>query len=182
MNEPRLSFFSRLSLAIGVFFRTISDAGFAHRVLQMEQQPRQAEQPPKPPEIRAFKEPLPESAMQLLGLLQQEGRFIDFIEEDVSGFSDAEIGAAARIVHQGCGKAVHDHFRIVPVWNELEGSKVKVDPGFDASAIRLTGRVIGKPPFEGCLIHRGWRVTETKLPKVSEGHDTTVLATAEVEL
>ena len=185
MNEPTLSFFGRLSLAFAVFFRTISDGDFAARVLRLrehqEPEPRRT-QPQIAQQPHAFREPLPDSAVQLLGLLQQEGRFVDFLEEDVTGFSDAEIGAAARVVHEGCRRAVRDHFTIIPVWNELEGSRVTVDPGFDPSAVRLTGRVIGKPPFTGCLVHRGWRVAETKLPKISDGHDTRVLASAEVEL
>ncbi len=185
MNEPTLSFFNRLSLAFGVFFRTISNPNFAAGVLRITQGEKAEEAPPrqaKAAEPHAFKEPPPDSAMQLLGLLQQEGRFIDFIEEDVTGFTDAEIGAAARVVHEGCRKSIRDHFKINPIWNELEGSKVTVDAGFDPSAIRLTGRVVGRPPFTGCLVHRGWRVAEAKLPKLSEGHDTRVLATAEVEL
>jgi len=185
VNEPTLSFFGRLSLAFTVFCRTISDGVFAIQVLRLKrnQEPElRRMQAPTTPQPRAFKEAPPDSAMQLLGLLQQEGRFIDFVEEEVAGFSDAAIGAAARVIHEGCRRVVHDHFTIVPIRNELEGSRVTVDAGFDPSAVRLTGRVIGKPPFTGCLIHRGWRVAEAKLPKVSEGHDTRVLASAEVEL
>ena len=184
MSEPTLSLFQRLSLAFRVFFHTVSDPDFAAGVLRLTQ-PQPAEKaPPQPAKVepRVFREPLPDSAMQLLGLLQQEGRLIDFLEEDVKNFTDAEIGAAARVVHEGCRKAVHDHFTITPIWNELEGSRVTIEAGFDPAAIRVTGRVIGKPPFTGCLVHRGWRVTETKLPRISEGHDTRVLATAEVEL
>ncbi len=184
MSEPTISFFNRLSLAFGAFFRTLSDPGFAAGVLRLTEGEKAEKEPSKGIKVepRAFKEPLPESALQLLGLLQQEGRLVDFVEEDVKSFTDAEIGAAARVVHEGCRKAIHDHFTITPVWNELEGSKVTVEAGFDPSAIRLTGRVIGKPPFTGCLIHRGWRVADVKLPKLSDGHDTRVLATAEVEL
>jgi hypothetical protein len=123
-----------------------------------------------------------DAALQLLGLLQQEGRFIDFVEEEVDSFSDAEIGAAARVVHTGCHKALHDHLAIQPVRGEPEGARITLEKGFDASAARPTGNVSGAPPFTGTLVHRGWRVTEVKLPKIAEGHDVSVLAPAEVEV
>ena len=59
---------------------------------------------------------------------------------------------------------------------------MKVEEGFDAQAIRLTGNVVGEPPHRGELTHRGWRVTEVTLPKMSEKHDAHVIAPAEVEL
>ncbi len=137
---------------------------------------------PAPGAAPGFSTAAPDAALQLLGLLQQEGRLIDFLEEDVSAFSDAEIGAAARVVHEGCRKAVRDHFSIVPLRNEPEGSRVTLQDGFDPSSVRLTGNVVGRAPFTGSLIHRGWRAAEVKLPKVSRTHDTRILAPAEVEL
>jgi hypothetical protein len=124
----------------------------------------------------------PNAALQLLGLLQQEGRFIDFLEEDVALYSDAEVGAAARIVHEGCKRTLRQHFTIEAVRDEAEGVRVTLAEGFDSGAVRLTGNVVGQPPFTGSLTHRGWRVTEVKLPKVAAGHDLTVVAPAEVEL
>lgn len=183
MNETMPSFFARMSLAFKLFFRILVNPEFAGRMMRIEkgEQPSVARAPIpfKPP---SFKETQPDAALQLLGLLQQEGRFIDFLEEDVTGFSDADIGAATRVVHQGCRKAVHDHFRIVPVRSEQEGSTVTLPEGFDAALIRLSGNVVGKAPYKGSLVHKGWRVDEVTLPKVAEGHDVRVLAAAEVEL
>jgi hypothetical protein len=65
---------------------------------------------------------------------------------------------------------------------ESEGSRITLAEGFDAAAVRLTGKVVGKPPFTGSLGHRGWRVTETRLPRLTEAHDASVIAQAEVEL
>ena len=65
---------------------------------------------------------------------------------------------------------------------EPEGSRVTLAPGFDASANRPTGNVVGDPPFQGTLVHRGWRVTGMDLPKTTGGHDLRILAAAEVEL
>jgi hypothetical protein len=54
--------------------------------------------------------------------------------------------------------------------------------GFDAGAVRLTGNITGAAPFTGTLIHKGWQVTNIRLPKLTQGHDATILAAAEVEL
>jgi hypothetical protein len=185
MTEFTPSLPTRISLAVRAFFRVLSDPAIASGVLRLlrGEPTRPAERkPPAAPPAPAFRESLPDAALQLLGLLQQEGRLIDFIEEDVTGFSDSEIGAAARVVHEGCRKALHNHFTIVPVRDEQEGARITLKDGFDASSVRLTGNVVGKAPFTGNLVHRGWRATQVKLPSVAEGHDTRVLAAAEVEL
>jgi hypothetical protein len=124
----------------------------------------------------------PDAALQLLSLLQRDARLIDFAGENLADYSDAQVGAAARLVHEGCAKVLREHFRIVPVRDEPEGSRVALPAGFDAAAVRLTGNVVGQPPFNGSLRHRGWRVAEVRLPQLAEGHDTRVLAAAEVEL
>ena len=120
--------------------------------------------------------------MQLLGLLQRDARFIDFIEEDIRAAGDADIGAAARIVHEGCRKVVHEYFSIEPVREEDEGQPITLPEGYDAAAVRVTGNVVGNAPFSGTLCHRGWRVSETRLPKLVGEHDPAILAPAEVEL
>ena len=120
--------------------------------------------------------------MQLLGLLQRDARLIDFTQENLSSYSDADIGAAARVVHEGCRKVLKEHFTIEPVRTEAEGSRITLNDGFDARAIRLTGNVVGKAPFNGSISHRGWRAAEVRLPKLAESHDAAVLAQAEVEL
>jgi hypothetical protein len=134
------------------------------------------------PEPVVLKEATPDAALQLLSLLQKEARFIDFIKEDVSAYSDAEIGAAARVVHQGCSKAVSEHFTLAPVSNDPEGNRVTLNKGFDAASFRLTGNIVGEAPFTGTLVHKGWQVTDLRLPKLTEGHNAKIVAPAEVEL
>lgn len=185
MTEPRPGFFARFFfLAFVAYFRTLFDPDFAAGVVQLRR--RGALPPPKEeekePEKPVLKEAPPDSALQLLGILQREGRFVDFLEEDVTSFSDAEIGAAARVVHEGCRKALHQYFTISPIRDEDEDAKVTIPKGFDASSLRLTGNVVGDPPFTGTVKHRGWRAATVKLPKLADGHDVHVLAPAEVEL
>ncbi len=134
------------------------------------------------PEPVILKEATPDAALQLLSLLQKEARFIDFIKEDVTSYSDADIGVAARVVHEGCNKALNEHFSLAAIRNEQEGSKVTLSQGFDAGLVRLTGNITGTAPFTGTLIHKGWQVTKISLPKLTQGHDATIIAAAEVEL
>ena len=193
MTESNLSFFGRLSLAVGTFFSVLGDREFAAGVLRLRDgapvaapvatpQPAPAATPAPVAAPVVIREAGPDAALQLLGLLQRDARFIDFVEEDIAGYSDADIGAAARLVHDGCRATLREHFTIRPVREEAEGSRVTLAEGFDATAIRLTGNVVGKPPFSGNISHRGWRVEDVRLPMLTKTHDATVLAPAEVEL
>ncbi len=135
-----------------------------------------------PPEPR-FTQASPEAAVQILSILQREGRLVDFLQEDLSLYDDGQIGAAVRSIHEGCKGALQQHIELKHVFSEGEGSEVTVPPGFDARAIRLTGNVAGDPPFRGVLRHRGWRIVKVKLPQpTSEQKENWVLAPAEVEV
>jgi hypothetical protein len=134
------------------------------------------------PEPVILKEATPDAALQLLGLLQKEARFVDFLKEDISSYADAEIGVAARVVHEGCNKAMNEHFTLAPIRSEQEGNKITLPQGFDAATVRLTGNIVGAAPFTGTLIHKGWQVTNLKLPKLTQGHNASIIAPAEVEL
>ncbi|HKR42644.1 MULTISPECIES: DUF2760 domain-containing protein [Paraburkholderia] len=196
MPESNLSFFGRLSVALGSFFAILGDGELAANVRRLREggfapaaaAPAPAAAPvakpaPAPaPAPTVIKEATPDAALQLLGLLQRNARFVDFVEEDIAGYADADIGAAARIVHEGCRATLRDHFSIRPVRSESEGSRVTLPAGFDAAAVRLTGNVVGEAPFSGSLTHRGWRVEEVKLPQLVKTHDARIIAPAEVEL
>ena len=184
MPEPQPPFMKRLVLALKAFWRTLTQPDFAMQVAPLiEREPfgpyAYAGVGARP---LALKEMSPDSALQLLGLFQQEGRLIDFLEEDVSRYSDAEIGGAARVVHEGCRKVLHEHLQLEPVRQEQEGERLTLPAGFNASAVRVTGNVVGQPPFHGTLVHRGWQVTDIKLPKLADGHEVQIVAPAEVEL
>ena len=148
--------------------------------------PQAAPSVPPQPVVEAVKPALktysPDAALQLLSLLQQEARFVDFLNEDLKGFSDAEIGAVARVVHEGGKKTLNQYFTLAPIRPEEEESAVTLPEGFNAAEVRVTGNVVGQPPFSGTLVHRGWRATAVTLPKLAEGHDARIIAQAEVEL
>ena len=123
-----------------------------------------------------------DGALALLALLQREGRLIDFAGEALDGFSDADIGAAARDVHRGCKKVLDQCFTFEAVMPGQEDARVSVPRGFDPAEVRLIGEAKGEPPFGGTLRHHGWRATRTQLPALTDGLDRAVVAPAEVEV
>jgi hypothetical protein len=133
--------------------------------------------PPPPPPPKRSAEPL-----RLLALLQREGRVLDFFLEDISAASDEQVGAGVRELHRKAQAALKEHLTLEPVLPQAEGETVEVKPGFDPSAVRLTGNVTGQPPFRGTLQHHGWRVKDYHLPAPPEGQDPFVIAPAEVDL
>jgi hypothetical protein len=197
-DQPSLSFFARLWLALVCFWRIWLDRSFAQAVLPLRQAdvagqlpagtpapqpaPPPAAPPAPPPVVALPPEREHASALQLLAMLQREGRLIDFLQEDVAAFPDADVGAAARIVHEGCRKLVRQYLTLEPVLPQSEGDRVQVPAGFDAGRIRLTGNVAGQPPYGGALKHHGWVTTAVKFPALSPAMDPRVLAPAEVEL
>ena len=183
------SLLGRIGLAFRAFSAVLGDPDAATRfrdapegAIPAPAAPPTATPASPPAPATTLRQASPDSALQLLALLQREARLIDFTGENLADYSDAQVGAAARLVHEGCAKVLREHFQIVPVREEPEGSRIALPAGFDAAAVRVTGNVVGQPPFNGSLRHRGWRVAEVRLPQVAEGHDTRVLAAAEVEL
>ena len=201
MPETSLPFTTRLWFAWVCFFRVLFDGSFAARAwsardaLPPAEPPKALEPPaakPEPPKETAAspepskpQSPKPEPltpALQLLALLQREGRLIDFLEQDIEPFSDADIGSAVRVVHAGCRKALRSHVKISPVRAEEEGVSITLPEGYLPHEVKLSGDVKGSAPYKGTLRHRGWRAADLVLPTPVAGHDPTILAPAEVEL
>lgn len=127
--------------------------------------------------------PPSDAALHLLALLQQEGRFVDFLEENLGPYADDQIGAAVRSIHEGCRAVLRERVELAPILPGEEGAPVTIERGFDPAAIRVTGNVRGEPPYRGVLRHPGWRTTgEVKLPSRAANHDVSILAPAEVEI
>jgi hypothetical protein len=121
--------------------------------------------------------------LRVLAVLQRDGRLVDFLQEDIDSYSDAQVGAAVRTIHRGCRKALTSYLTVSPILPGDEESEVTIAPDFDPASIRLTGNVQGSPPFRGVLKHHGWRVKEVHLPALPGARDdSSVLAPAEVEI
>lgn len=136
----------------------------------------------EPPKVAPPPKPTPAPALALLSSLQTEGRLVDFLQENITPYSDDQIGAAVRAIHEGCRKALVERMGFEPVLRGNEGDEITVPEGFDPSAIRLTGNITGHPPFRGTLRHHGWRAIKVKLAERPAGQDPNIIAPAEVEI
>jgi hypothetical protein len=137
---------------------------------------------PSPEEKEALVRLDQRRSLLLLSLLQREGRLVDFLQEDLQTFDDAQIGAAVRNIHETCRTTLNKYVAPEPIIDKEEGASITVDAGFDPNSIKLTGNVSGRPPFKGTLQHRGWRTVGLNLPTLSGSQDPAVIAPAEVEI
>ena len=144
----------------------------------------------RPPAEAARPMPAPSKAnaeaeiVSFLATLQAKGRLVDFLMDDINAVNDAQIGAAARVVHAGCKSVLQEHFRIRPIREEGERSKIEVPANYEADEYRLIGKISGQPPFSGVLVHHGWKTDFVKLPTILHGSadHLPAIAPAEVEL
>jgi hypothetical protein len=120
--------------------------------------------------------------LHLFSLMQREGRLMDFLNEDLDGYDDAQIGSAVRSIHAGCRQLVQEYLNPEPVMDRHEGAVVEIPVDFDPGIIKLTGNVVGEPPFSGILRHKGWQVGKMKLPTLSGSQNAEIIAPAEVEI
>jgi hypothetical protein len=156
---------NRIGLALRVFWRILTQNDFAARVEPL------LSKAPTGPDLR------------VLAVLQRDGRLVDFLEEEIDGYSDAEVGAAVRDIHRGCRKSLHDYLTISPIIDAAEEAPVTIPADFDPAAIRVVGNVNGSPPFQGVLKHHGWQVRSVHLPVLPVARDNaSVLSPAEVEI
>ena len=174
-----IGFSTRLSFAFRCFFSLLFQGEIPQDVLQALGLSKAA-----PPKAGGDK-PSPESldrAVQMLALLQRDGRLVDFLTEDVSPYPDGQLGAAVRSIHASCRQVLKRYLKLEPILASEEDQPVTVPVGFDPAAIKLVGNVTGEPPIRGLLRHRGWRVTEVTLPSLPQGSGRAILAPAEVEV
>ncbi|HEY7914581.1 MAG TPA: DUF2760 domain-containing protein [Blastocatellia bacterium] len=172
-----MGFGKRLSLAFRTFFAILGGGeapreAAAERIAPAEQTAR---------EIAPAAETT-DRALQMLAILQRDGRLIDFFSEEIAPYTDAQIGAAVRDLHQNCRNALERYVKLEPIIASDEGEPVTVQSPFDPASIKLIGNVTGTPPLRGVLRHRGWRATAVNLPPLAEGAARAVIAPAEVEI
>ncbi|MGC9518945.1 MAG: DUF2760 domain-containing protein [Desulfuromonadaceae bacterium] len=126
------------------------------------------------------------AVLQFLARLQEKGRLVDFIMDDMTPYGDEQVGAAARIVHQGCREVMADFFKIAPLHDGAEEERITLAQGYDSAAYRLVGSVPEQPPYTGIVLHRGWITQSINLPRVDSAalldDDTYIIAPAEVEI
>ena len=180
-----IGFGQRISYAFRSFFKILSSGEIPRDVAgELVKQPDKAAEPTLSPVESRVEKPLESTdrAVQMLAILQRDGRLIDFFTEDIAPYSDAQIGAAVRDVHRSCKQTLERYVKMEPIIASEEGKPVTVEDPVDPAVIKLIGNVTGKPPLRGLLRHRGWRVTAVSLPPLPDGTGRSVVAPAEVEI
>ena len=172
-----LPYGKRLKLAFRTFFWLIDFGRIPDDVLEATQQ---KVTPPPVPQPAARPETA-DRAVQMLAILQRDGRLVDFLMEDLAAYPDAQVGAAVRDVHSGCRGALTRYANLSPVMDDDEGQTVTVERGTDPASVKVTGNVTGEPPYRGVLRHRGWQVMRMDLPPLA-ATGRTIVAPAEVEV
>ena len=120
--------------------------------------------------------------LHLIALLQRQGRLMDFFSEDLAAYSDAQIGAAVRSIHENCRKTIEKYIAPESVLEQAEGAEITVEADFDPNAMKLVGQVTGQPPFKGIVRHRGWRAGKIELPTFTGRQSPRIIAPAEIEV
>jgi hypothetical protein len=187
-----IGFGKRISYATRCFFSVLSRGEVPEDIAPevvgsaARPAPEQAAEAPALPDVRVEAPPAEDSndrAVQLLALLQRDGRLVDFFTEDIAPYQDEQIGAAVRELHANCRKALAQYVTLEPIIEGEEDRPVTVEEGFDPASVKLIGNVTGRPPLRGLLRHRGWRVAGINLPSLSpQGAGRAVVAPAEVEI
>lgn len=182
----------RILLAFRVFFAVLFNGETASRVRGALTGPAPATRPEPPAPVPPKQEdrprpeprrPVQSEAISLLATLQREARLLDFLMEDLSGYTDDQVGAAVRAIHQDAGKVVNRLFAPEAVITAEEGAAVEVPKGFDAARYRLTGKVTGEAPFRGTLRHHGWQASRCEIPQFTGSESAAkTIAPAEVEI
>ena len=179
-------FWERVTIAFQCFFSILFHGDIPNEIMQKRVKPAgPASQMPAAARPKEMERPAPEAfdrAVQMLALLQRDGRLIDFLAEDISPYPDAQLGAAVRTIHEACWQVLDHYVKLEPIVNSEEDQPVTVQEGFDPAAIKLIGNVAGVPPVRGVLRHKGWRVKEVNLPSLPQAASRMVVAPAEVEL
>lgn len=178
----------RVALAFQAFFAVLFQRDAAQRVRRAlhpsdavpaaavaTSKPRQEEKAVTPSSTGSSRT----DALTLLMVLQRDARLLDLVTESLDGYSDAQIGAAARPVLQDTGKTLARLFGLQPLSTQGEGAKIELPSAASPVRYRVTGTASAKA---GRIAHPGWQATKVDLPKwTGEREDAMILSPIEVE-
>jgi len=178
----------RFIFALRAFFAILftgklpPDIAKAYGFFQTKQQPAQKAAPQAKPAAPVPQLKLSDGALQMLSILQRDSRLIDFLMEDISPYSDDQVGAAVRNIHDQCRDTLDRYVHLAPVIDGVEGTFTKLDTS-DPNVVKLLGNVPanGKAPG-GLLRHKGWRADRIDMPPLSTSQNAAIIAPAEIEV
>jgi hypothetical protein len=168
----------RISLAFRSFFSLLFRGSLPDDAITTLGLVRRAAPKPQaaPPVARVS-----DGALQILSILQRDSRLVDFIMEDIAGYSDDQVGTAVRGLHDQARESLSRYVKLDPVIDGIEGTFTKPAVS-DPAAVKFIGNVPAGKPSGGLLRHKGWRAAKVDLPALNPKQDTTVIAPAEIEI
>lgn len=181
---------NRVFLAFRAFFSLLFHGMVSDELLRDLRLRRADSAPAAAPKTVAAAAPAPaaaptvrtsDGALQMISILQRDSRLIDFLMEDVTSYSDDQIGAAVRELHDQCRDALGRYMKLEPVIDGVEGTYAKV-PSKDPNVVKFVGNVPAKAPEGGTLRHKGWRASKIDLPSLMPKQDAAIIAPAEIEI
>ncbi|MEO8098046.1 MAG: DUF2760 domain-containing protein [Acidobacteriota bacterium] len=120
-----------------------------------------------------------DGAVQILGILQRDARLVDFLMEDISAYSDEQVGAAVRDVQAQARQSLERYLKLQPVIDGVEETVIQTS-GMEAASYKLIGKVPANgKAASGVLRHKGWKAEKVDLPT---GKPSAILAPAELEV
>jgi hypothetical protein len=172
----------RIVLAFQCFFNILFSGALSEGALtKLGLARRAAARPAETPAAPARVPSAPDGALQLLGILQRDSRLIDFLMEDIATYSDDQVGAAVRELHDQCRDSLGRYVALQPVIDGVEGTFAKA-PSSDPNLVKFVGNVPAKPPAGGTLRHKGWKAAKVDLPALPLKQDAAIIAPAEIEV
>jgi hypothetical protein len=174
---------NRILLAFRCFFEILFHGALSANALGALKLARREQAAPGPkgtPPAAALRTPA-DGALQILTILQRDSRVVDFLMEDIASYSDDQVGAAVRELHDQCRDSLARYVALQPVIDGVEGTPVKAPSG-DPHLVRFIGNVPAAPPSGGTLRHKGWRAAKVDLPALAAKEDTSIIAPAEIEI
>jgi len=174
---------NRILLAFRCFFEILFHGALSADALGVLKLARREQAGPGPkgtPPAAPSRTPA-DGALQILTILQRDSRLVDFLMEDIASYSDDQVGAAVRELHDQCRDSIARYVTLQPVIDGVEGTPVKAPSG-DPHVVRFIGNVPATPPSGGTLRHKGWRAAKVDLPALAAKEDTSIIAPAEIEI
>ena len=172
----------KIGLAFRCFFSLLFGGELSGKTLTaLGLSKRTAAAPAKPAAPAPAARTTADGALQILGILQRDARLVDFLMEDIASYSDEQVGAAVRELHDQCRDAVARYVTLQPVIDGVEGTFAKA-PSSDPNVVKFVGNVPATPPAGGTLRHKGWRAAKIDLPALAAKQDAAILAPAEIEI
>lgn len=179
-----------LGTAFRAFFAALGNRQVADQIRTVLDRPAGTAALPAPPaEVVVPSKPVPvapkakestrSDAITLLATLQREARLLDLVKENLSAYSDAQVGAAARPCLTQCAVTLDRVLGVKAIEAASDGQAISVPEAATPSRYTWIGEGSGSA---GKLVHHGWEASRVDLPHwTGVDADAHVIAPAQVQ-